>query len=169
MGLSFYKMWDLVYEHHTDYYTVFTEELMMAIFWEESLFSNMRQIGWKVGAVGYGQVEPSSISLANLWAKRDYPSDSNWTAQDVLSSERKAVQISGRLLARYYEHFKSRPKALNAYAGQPNLSIPPRWIQCESALVALGRSWVNSTTDEGAIKAALKLAKPNSDPNVAFP
>jgi hypothetical protein len=169
MGLSFYKMWDLVYEHHTDYYTIFTEELMMAVFWEESLFDNRRQIGWKAGAVGYGQVEPSSIWLANAWAKRDYAGDSSWQPQDVLVSERKAVQVSGRLLARYYEHFNSRQSALNAYAGAPNLSIPPRWLACENALLALGRSWVDSSADEPAIKAALKLAKPNSDPDVAFP
>jgi hypothetical protein len=164
MGLSFDRIVTLVDQYHWDYWRVFPDELVLAIFWEESTFTNARQIGWKQGAVGFGQVEPSTVTLANLWAQRDYPSDCSWTPADVLASERKAVQITSRVLARYYEALGSVGSALNAYAGSSNLHIPPRWIQCRDALVAM-----SDYGDTDAVKAALKLAKPNSDPDAAFP
>jgi len=157
-------MADLVNQHHWDYWEIFPDELILAIFWEESTFTNARQIGWKQGAVGFGQVEPSTVTLANLWARRDYPSDSNWTPADILASERKGVQITSRVLARYYEALGSVQSALNAYAGSSNAHIPPRWIQCRDALVA-----ISDYGDTAAVKAALKLAKPNSNPDAAFP
>ncbi len=164
MGLSFRKMADLVYQYHWDYWEVFPDELILAIFWEESTFTNARQIGWKQGAVGFGQVEPSTVTLANLWARRDYPDDSNWTPGDILSSDRKAVQITSRVLARYYEALGTAGSALNAYAGATNRSIPPRWLQCRDALLAM-----SDYSDTAAVKAALRLAKPNSNPDAAFP
>lgn len=164
MGLSFDKMADLVNQYHWDYWQVFPDELLLAIFWEESTFTNARQIGWKQGAVGFGQVEPSTVTLANLWARRDYPDDSNWTPGEILSSERKAVQITSRVLARYYEALGSVQSALSAYAGSSNAGIPPRWIACRNKLVAM-----SDYSDTDAVKAALKLAKPNSDPDAAFP
>jgi hypothetical protein len=164
MGLSFSRMADLVNEHHWDYWQIFSDELILAIFWEESTFTNARQIGWKQGAVGFGQVEPSTVTLANLWAKSTYPSDCNWTPADILTSERKAVQITSRVLARYYEALGSVRSALNAYAGSSNLHIPPRWIHCGDALRSM-----SDYSDTDAVKAALKLAKPNSDPDIAFP
>jgi hypothetical protein len=164
MGLDFYKMADLVNQYHWDYWQIFPDELLLAIFWEESTFTNARQIGWKQGAVGFGQVEPSTVTLANLWAQRDYPDDCHWTPGDILTSDKKAVQITSRVLARYYEALGSMQSAINAYAGSSNASIPPRWIQCRDALAAM-----SDYGDTGAVKRALKLAKPNSDPDAAFP
>jgi hypothetical protein len=164
MGLSFDKMADLVNQHHWDHCEVLPDELILAIFWEESTFTNARQIGWKQGAVGFGQVEPSTVTLANLWAQRDYPGDCNWTPNDILTSDRMAVQITSRVLSRYYEALGTVHSALNAYAGSSNLDIPPRWCKCRDALLAM-----SDYSDHDAVKAALKLAKPNSDPNAAFP
>jgi hypothetical protein len=164
MGLSFDKMVDLVGQYHWDHCDVFPDELILAIFWEESTFTNARQIGWKQGAVGFGQVEPSTVTLANLWARRDYPNDSHWMPADILGSDRKAVQITSRVLSRYYEALGSVQSALNAYAGSSNLGIPPRWIRCRDALLAM-----SDYSDRDAVKAALKLAKPNSNPDAAFP
>ncbi len=163
MGLNFYTMADLVDKYHLDYWQNFPDELILAIFWEESNFANARQIGWKQGAVGFGQVEPSTVTLANIWARDNYPSDCNWTPADILTSDRKGVQITSRVLARYYEALGSVDSALNAYAGSSNLHIPPRWKKCRDALVAM-----SDYSDEDAVKAALKLAKPNSDPDSAF-
>ena len=163
MGLNFYDMVDLVNKYHWDNWQEFPDELILAIFWEESTFTNGRQIGWKQGAVGFGQVEPSTVTLANIWAKRDYPSDANWTPADILTSDRKGVQITSRVLARYYEALGSVDSALNAYAGSSNLHIPPRWKKCRDALLAM-----SDYSDSDAVKAALKLAKPNSDPDAAF-
>jgi hypothetical protein len=164
MGLSFSDMADLVDKYHWDYWQVFPDELILAIFWEESTFSNARQVGWKQGAVGFGQVEPSTVTLANIWAKRDYPDDCHWTPAEILSSERKGVQITSRVLARYYEALGSVGSALNAYAGSKNAHIPPHWIRCRDSLAAM-----TDYGDTDAVKAALKLAKPNSDPDIAFP
>jgi hypothetical protein len=164
MGLSFEDMADLVDQYHLDYWHIFPDELLLAIFWEESTFTNARQIGWKQGAVGFGQVEPSTVTLANIWARRDYPSDCKWTPADILNDDRKAVQITSRVLARYYEALGTVQSALNAYAGSSNLHIPPRWIQCQNKLVAM-----SDYGDTDAVNAALKLAKPNSNPDVAFP
>jgi hypothetical protein len=163
MGLNFYAMSDLVDQYHWDYWQIFPDELILAIFWEESTFTNARQIGWKQGAVGFGQVEPSTVTLANIWAKQNYPADCNWTPADILTSDRKGVQITSRVLARYYEALGSVDSALNAYAGSSNLHIPPRWKKCRDALVAM-----SDYSDSDAVKAALKLAKPNSDPDAAF-
>jgi hypothetical protein len=163
MGLTFDKMADLVNRYHWDYWQIFPDELILAIFWEESTFTNARQIGWKQGAVGFGQVEPSTVTLANLWAQRDYPDDCHWTPGGILTSERLAVQITSRVLARYYEALGSKHNALNAYAGTSNADIPPRWIKCQNALAAM-----SDYSDTKAVVAALKLAKPNSDPSAAF-
>ena len=103
MGLSFDTMVDLVDQYHLDYWQIFPDELILAIFWEESTFTNARQIGWKHGAVGFGQVEPSTVTLANLWAQQKYPSDCHWTPSDILNSDQKGVQITSRVLARYYD------------------------------------------------------------------
>jgi hypothetical protein len=163
MGMNFYDMLDLVDKNHWDYWQIFPDELILAIFWEESTFTNARQIGWKQGAVGFGQVEPSTVTLANIWAQQNYPADCNWTPADILTSDRKGVQITSRVLARYYEALGSVDSALNAYAGSSNLHIPPRWKKCRDALVAM-----SDYSDSDAVKAALKLAKPNSDPDAAF-
>ncbi len=104
------------------------------------------------------------MTLANLWARGKYPGDANWTPAEILMSERKGVQITSRVLARYYEALGSVQSALNAYAGTSNLHIPPRWIHCRDKLLAM-----SDYDDQDAVKAALKLAKPNSDPDVAFP
>ena len=76
----------------------------------------------------------------------------------------KAVQITSRVLARYYEALGSVHAALGAYAGASNADIPPRWTKCRDALMAM-----SDYGDSGAVKAALKLAKPNSNPDAAFP
>jgi hypothetical protein len=164
MGLSFYDMADLVDQYHLDYWHIFPDELILAIFWEESTFTNARQIGWKQGAVGFGQVEPSTVTLANLWAQQKYPADCHWTPAQILASDQKAVQITSRVLARYYDALGSVQNALNAYAGSSNLHIPPRWLQCRDALMVM-----SDYGDTDAVKAAIKLAKPNSNPDIAFP
>ncbi len=44
MGLSFEKMADLVDQHHWDYWQIFPDELLLAIFWEESTFRTCSKI-----------------------------------------------------------------------------------------------------------------------------
>jgi hypothetical protein len=44
-------------------------ELLIAVFWEKTLFENKRGVG---RAVGFGQVQPSTITVVNrFWEKQD--------------------------------------------------------------------------------------------------
>jgi hypothetical protein len=54
-GLSFMDMLLLTLKNHRQP-SLFTPQIMTAIFWEESLFTNVAQIGGGRG-VGFGQVE----------------------------------------------------------------------------------------------------------------
>jgi len=59
---TFAKMWILVERSNKlDTRTEFSNELLMGIFWEESLFRNIGQIGFEPGgnlrAFGFGQFQ----------------------------------------------------------------------------------------------------------------
>jgi hypothetical protein len=155
---------------------VFTPELLTAIFWEETGFQNVKQAGGGP-AVGFGQVERGTIKAVNGFFKVHF------TPEQILANDSDSVLITSMTLSMLMNRTHSKMAALNGYAGvfsrAENKPIPGRWIDCERKLQAVHASdrlpngmvterltYVSSAT---AIKAALRTAKPNSNPDLAFP
>jgi len=156
--------------------SVFTPELLTAIFWEETGFQNIRQRGGGP-AVGFGQVERATIKAVNGFFKTSF------TPEQILADNNASVQIASLTLSMLFKRIGSKLGALKGYAGvfsnPANAPIPARWLDCESQLLAVHGSdrladgkfgeRLTYVTAADAIKKALKAAKPNSDPNLAFP
>lgn len=129
----FAKMVQLVTVNPSRNPLVFTPALILAIFWEETMFQNIKQ--WQGGlAVGFGQIEKSSIKLANQFVSGN--SNSPFSTQLILSDENVSVQASVALLDRYFSILKSKKAALMGYSGQ-RLAIVNKWLSCEAALQSL--------------------------------
>lgn len=136
-GFSFQDMSVLTYEWNWALYHVFTDELLMAIFWEETQFNNIPQV--KGSAVGLGQIEPSELpKLKKYGITTDRKS--------ILNNPGHAVECTAYFLQHLYESQKSPASkyvALKRYAGyyydyaQWRLKIVDGWIACEKALAAL--------------------------------
>jgi hypothetical protein len=157
--------------------TVFTPELLTAIFWEESGFQNIPQMGGGP-AVGFGQVERATIKMVNK------AFNMNFTPEKILADDGLSVQIASYTLSLLLRSTRNKLAALNGYAGASanpaNAPIPGRWLECEKQLLAVhasdrsadGTSAFERLTyvlSAAAIKKALKAAKPSSNPDVAFP
>jgi len=164
-GYSFQAMAKLVYDNNWQLYSVFTDELLMAIFWEETQFNNIPQL--KGTAVGFGQVEP-----AELWTLKKYGVATS--AKKILGDPAHSVEVTSYYLRHLYESQKASPKtrdeALRRYAGYYydkagwRLKIIAGWEACESGLLALRGDWSNT----GAVLNALALSRAfdKSDPTV---
>ncbi len=61
------EMIDLVYVNNDVFYEAFPDELLIAIFWEETLFKNVVQTKGKAGqsGLGFGQVQEDVLPLIN--------------------------------------------------------------------------------------------------------
>ena len=157
--------------------TIFTPELLTAIFWEETGFQNIAQF---VGgpAVGFGQVERATIKAVNQFFK------TNFTPELILADNNASVRITSLTLAQLLVGIGSKTGALRGYAGvfsnPANAPIPGRWLECERRLMVAHAAdrvpgsaaiveRLTYATDAGPIKEALRAAKPNSDPDLAFP
>jgi hypothetical protein len=156
---------------------VFTPELLTAIFWEETNFQNIKQMGGGP-AVGFGQVERDTIKMVNK------AFNMNFTPDGILGDDNLSVQIASYTLSLLLRGTRSKMGALNGYAGASanpaNAAIPGHWLRCESLLVAVHASdqipgstavyeRLTYSASATAIKAALKVAKPDSNPELAFP
>src|SRR5882724_6298642 len=53
-GRTFAQIQSLVYDANDD--MIFPDELYIGLFWEESIFNNLKQVGGT--AIGFGQIEP---------------------------------------------------------------------------------------------------------------
>jgi len=134
-GFSFRQMHGLVYDNNWQLYQIFTDELLIAIFWEETQFNNIPQSGGT--AVGLGQVEPSE-----LWTLKKYGVQTNAAA--ILASPAHAVQITSYYLRHLYESqqttWRSKSETLKRYAGYYwdkaawRLMAITGWEACERAL-----------------------------------
>lgn len=140
-GCSFEYIWGLVQKNNGIIApTAFTPELMIAIFWEESLFNNTAQVGSGT-AVGYGQVEPAEFyrfnaknlqspsaamrGMAEEAQRKGYlvhnlPPVSKAGGQTMLNgalSDEQAVQVAMALVRDMHERKRSRNGILQGYAG----------------------------------------------------
>jgi hypothetical protein len=158
--------------------SVFTPELLTAIFWEEhGCFKNARQLGGGP-AIGFGQVEPATITAVNRFFKV------NFTPIQILANNSASVLISSYTLSMLLRRTGSKEVALHGYAGSTarpeNRPLPKRWMACERQLQVVHASdhlprstavfeRLTYVPQAAAIKEALRTAKPNSNPDLAFP
>lgn len=116
------------------------------------MFQNMKQ--WPSGpAVGFGQIEKSSIKLANQFVSGN--SNSPYSPELILSNENVSVQASVALLDRYFSVNKSKKAALMGYSGQKQ-AIVNKWLSCEVELQSLlvnAFGW-NQISVEAALRKA---------------
>ncbi|MBL8229074.1 MAG: hypothetical protein JNL98_11375 [Bryobacterales bacterium] len=141
-GCSFAYIWDLVQKNNGIIApTPFTPELMIAIFWEESLFNNIAQVDTGT-AVGYGQVEPAEFYRFNARNLQSQSPAMRAMGQDVQRkgylihnlppvaksasgktqlngalTDEQAVQVAMALVRDMHERKRSRKGILEGYAG----------------------------------------------------
>src|SRR5438874_3312398 len=146
MGISFSDMWDLIQENHSP--TVFSCELLVGIFWEETMFTNRKQL--QGPAVGFGQVEPDTTKAVN-----DYYG-TNYSVSLILINDPTSVAITSDVLSMLNDKGLSPSAALNAYAGASvraaNKKKVQQWLACERILKNGG------TDDTDNVRAALMAA-----------
>ncbi len=165
-GYSFEAMAKLVFDNNWQLYDVFSDELLLAIFWEETQFNNIPQV--KGTAVGFGQLEP-----AELWTLKKYGISTN--AKNILNDPAHSVEVTTYYLRHLYESQKARPQtraeALKRYAGYYydragwRLKIIAGWEACERGLKAVRGGWSDNPE---AVMNALSLARgfEKSDPGM---
>jgi hypothetical protein len=140
-GCSFDYLWNLVLKNNVMIApTPFSPELMMAIFWEESLFNNTAQVGSGT-AVGYGQVEPAEFyrfdakklnspspamkAMAQSVQAKGYlvhnlppvAKNGNQTVLNGSLTDEQAVQVAMALVRDLHERGRSKKGILQGYAG----------------------------------------------------
>jgi hypothetical protein len=152
-GKSFMEMLELILAHQRRPNDPFSPQLLMAIFWEERLFTNKKQQGGT--AIGFGQVEPAELPKLTTQRARDF----GYEVPGVSSATRHlsdplAVTVPSCLLLHAF-HASSAPTregkmrfALRAYAGvdyrgpspltrEQRLRIIDGWLACERELKTL--------------------------------
>ncbi|TDU32776.1 hypothetical protein DFR24_2180 [Panacagrimonas perspica] len=149
------------------YSSIFSNELIVAICWEESRFSNIPQLNGP--AVGFGQLQKEGLNKANQHRSGNpYAKGPGFFSREtVLGSEPISISAVSHCLAGYYDGFKTARKnnALKAYAGgfvsATNDLIPPRWLACEAALKQLpGPAHLNPEKYMEALNLALSPSNP---------
>ncbi len=164
-AFSFRQMENLVFNYNWELPAIFSDALLMAIFWEETQFNNMHQEHGT--AVGLGQVEP-----AELWVLKKYGMSTN--AKNILNSASHAVQVTSCYLRHLYESQSANPKsryeALKRYAGYYwdkaswRLDLIRDWEACARALEDIKTTAKADSPEQ--VLSALSLARgfQKSDP-----
>lgn len=137
-GRSYALMRWTVAERNRD--GIFSNELLLAIFWERSLFVNARQDG----GAGFGRLQPAHIDALRREAGMDV------SAQRILMSDLLSVDATIAYLKLLTTRLNSRDAALVAFAGS-EVTVE-RWRRAERALC-------RAAGDESRIEQALSLAR----------
>ncbi len=153
-GKSFTEMLDLILRHQRRPNDPFSPQLLMAIFWEESLFTNRKQQK-KGSAIGFGQAEPAELPKLTTQQARDHGYEVPGVSRATRSlSDELAVTVPSSLLLHMFHSSKAPTRegkvrsALNGYAGvefqgpsaltrEDRLRIIANWRKCEEKLKAL--------------------------------
>lgn len=148
---SFVEMLDLIEKNQRQPKGPFTPQLLMAIFWEESLFTNIAQTGGGT-AIGFGQVEPAEMpKITTEKAKAlGYYVEGVSASTRELSDELSVTVPSCYLLYLFHASNAANDAervefALRAYAGvyyqgpspltkERRLEIIAGWRRCEAML-----------------------------------
>jgi hypothetical protein len=116
-GKSFVQMFDLIYSNNFARPT-FSDRLLIAIFWEETLFNNIFQIGGGTG-VGFGQVEPAEFYKLKKYGVSLPPvRKEGWKTYSTRPlKDDESVKASAALLSHLHSALGSVQSALEGYAG----------------------------------------------------
>lgn len=112
---TFREMWDLMAKYHwRDTPALFTNELMLAICWEESTFMNIWQQGkggTKGPAKGFGQLEPSAFdAIRRKFGLKKTVAE----LQELTDADAFAVSFIGRALHTLHDNMLAQnPKQAN--------------------------------------------------------
>jgi hypothetical protein len=163
---------------------VVTPELLMAIFFEESGFRNIRQQAfnhddwlkrWRMPAgpgthnpngnhaVGFGQVERESVALLRS-LKRPMGDLDRIPLQEldlrILEDDNKSVQLAWRALHGLWQsgQFSTALGLMKAYGGPPNEHKVPGMIDCAALLSGLQRITPMQAGNDGLARAMKLLA-----------
>jgi hypothetical protein len=167
--LQYFQMWSLVLQNYNStlcndpaFMQVVSHELLMAIFWEETQFANIRQRQfdhddwlkrWLTSpstdagnhAVGFGQVERDTLSILKALAphkldglipgKSGQSIDLRTIDLEVLKNDGMGVQLTWRALWHVFSAVtKDKLNLVKVYGGKGNKPlIPPAWLVCETA------------------------------------
>jgi hypothetical protein len=200
--LSFQEMWDLTIRHYycelpneckhnpcpssEELLKVFSPELLIAIFWEETGFRNIPQLGKNScgPAVGFGQVQgptpENGKTISSISRACNFCKTKPWKPQEILCDDGKSIKIAGMALWQLF--CASDPKlsieirklnALHGYAGwfkKPDWfkkslaewktergAIIQNWLKCEKHLQEICKGEKPLTQD--CLAAALRKAK----------
>ncbi|MEO8026224.1 MAG: hypothetical protein ABI823_07110 [Bryobacteraceae bacterium] len=147
-GRSFEQIQSIVYDANED--MIFSDELFIGLFWEESIFNNKKQVGGT--AVGFGQIEP-----AEFWQVKKY--GVSLSVNCILHDD----MLSARAVVLYLRHLTnalgSTDAALRGYAGYKydhaawRLAKIAGWKACANALQ------VGDTSNAKVVKDALYLSR----------
>lgn len=142
-------------------------ELLIGIFWEETMFQNRRQL--QGPAIGFGQIEPQIIKQVNEWARKNY------SPELILLNDFASVRISVDVLNMLSSRLGSARSVLDGYAGTFYRAVNgvkvTQWLECESILkggTTFGIGTLNglSSLDSQTVIDALTAAEPNHRPKV---
>ena len=166
-GYTFGQMWNfLEYGNVLDTRVEFSNELMIGLFWEESMFQNWWQKGsqgqdLKQYAAGFGQIERNTLGIMNAL----YPEKrAKYTPEMMVSDPQKSVNASVDYLRYLRKRFPnaSRVKVLYAYGGAGEGGTTDvakkvsQWINCEQILQG-----ARGEFSAEVITQALTAAEPN--------
>lgn len=169
---SFFEMMALTVAHNRHSET-FSNEMLLAIFWEASFFQNiLRPTRSGAGpAAGFGRLEAAGVRPANFLHTQQFPNDTHpYNLSAILQDERLSVAVTADCLeglSRMNEHM-TPAAVLEAYAGPNSTHLPARWLACETELKAVlqGFTFDPLKWDPVKIEGALRKARwfPSSGP-----
>ena len=160
-GTDVGTMTDLINENNGAQNPLVTDQLLLAIFWEESLFNNIKQIGGT--AIGFGQMEPTELKRMN--GAGDIQIDVSRILADPAASVDATAQMLDALVWKL-----GKSEALRGYAGyyfQKDAAFRARrqltitgWLNCESGLLGISQNILDLVGAPDATIEALKKARP---------
>jgi len=170
---TFREMWSLMARFRwPDTPALFTNELMLGICWEESTFMNIWQQGNKGAkgpAKGFGQIEPSALSLAKIKFRMEEPIAQ---LQDMMDADEYSISFIGRVLHTLHDNMLAERQSqsrepeklkrrvlLSGYAGYPTdhaqwrVEVVDGWYAFERELLNGGRGSDGYPLRDAAIRA----------------
>jgi hypothetical protein len=175
-GYTFAQVWNLLEYGNTFGTRVeFSNELLIGLFWEESIFQNWWQKGdkgedLKQHAAGFGQIERKTLGIMNaLFPEKR----TKYTPELIISDPQVSVNASVDYLRYLRKRFPNSGKnqILNNYGGAGNGGTTDvakkvgQWLKCEAILQG-----ARGEFSAEVITEALTAAEPNNAlhiPNVA--
>ena len=166
-GYTFAQIWNyLEYGNVLDTRVEFSNELMVGLFWEESVFQNWWQKGskgedLKQHASGFGQIERKTLGIMNaLYAEKRM----KYTPEMIVSNPQISVNASVDYLRYLRKRFpnSSKTQILRNYGGAGEGGSTDvskkvsQWLQCESILQGARGEFSGEIITQG-----LTAAEPN--------